>query len=156
KPMGLDVAECDAMIDACRAAKVRLMVAHITRFLPATVVAKRLVEDGEIGDLRMISVHRLLDGYPNEGWTLDRREGTAYLDWGSHGCDVIRWFADRAPEVAFARFTSYRRTPPDNLSGMVIFGFPDDVVSQTWMSYEVPADSWIQRARYTFAGSRGL
>ncbi len=105
------------MIEACRTATggagVRLMVAHITRFLPATVVAKRLVDDGEIGDLRMISVHRLLDGYPNSGWTLDRREGTAWLDWGSHGCDVVRWFAGRDPVLAFGQFTSYRRTPPE-------------------------------------------
>ena len=156
KPMGLDVADCDAMIAACRDAGVRLMVAHITRFLPATAVAKQLVEDGEIGDLRMISVQRILDGYPNEGWTLDPREGSAWLDWGSHGCDVVRWFAGAHPLRAFAQFTSYRRTPPSNLSGMVQFVFPDDVMSQTWMSYEVPADSRIQRARYVFTGSTGV
>jgi len=156
KPMGLDVAECDAMIAACRVAGVRLMVAHITRFLPATAVAKRIVEDGEIGSLRMISVQRILDGYPNAGWTLDPREGSAWLDWGSHGCDVIRWFAGADPMRAFAQFTTYRRTPPANLSGMVQFVFPDDVMSQTWMSYEVPADSRIQRARYVFTGSEGV
>jgi predicted dehydrogenase len=156
KPMGVTVAECDQMIAACRSAGIRLMVAHITRFLPATLVAKRLVEEGEIGQLRMISVHRILDGYPNSGWTLDPREGSAWLDWGSHGCDVVRWFAGREPQVAFARFTSYRRTPPANLSGMATFGFPDDVMSQLWMSYEVPADAWIQRAHYVFTGSEGL
>ena len=156
KPMGLDVAECDAMIATCRDAGVRLMVAHITRFLPATVVARRIIEDGGIGSLRMISVHRILDGYPNEGWTLDPREGSAWLDWGSHGCDVIRWFGGSDPLRAFAQFTTYRRTPPANLSGMVQFAFPDDLMSQVWMSYEVPADSWIQRARYVFSGSQGL
>jgi myo-inositol 2-dehydrogenase/D-chiro-inositol 1-dehydrogenase len=156
KPMALDIAECDAMIEAAGAADVRLMVAHITRFLPATAIAKRLVEDGEIGSLRMISVHRILDGYPNEGWTLDPREGTAWLDWGSHGCDVVRWFAGFDPLRAFAQFTSYRRTPPANLSGMALVVFPGDVMSQIWMSYEVPADSWIQRARYVFTGSEGL
>jgi predicted dehydrogenase len=156
KPMALDVAECDAMIEACRAAGVRLMVAHITRFLEATLVAKALVDEGAIGTLRMISVHRILNDYPNEGWTLDPREGSAWLDWGSHGCDVIRWFAGRDPEIAFAQFTSYRRTPPSGLSGMAQFAFPDDVMSQTWMSYEVPADSWIQRAHYTFTGSDGV
>lgn len=156
KPMGLNVAECNAMIDACRRAGVRLMVAHITRFLPATAVAKRIMDNGDIGDLRMISVHRILDGYPNVGWTLDPREGTAWLDWGSHGCDVIRWFAGCEATRAFAQFTTYRRTPPGNLSGMVQFTFPDDVMSQIWMSYEVPADSWLQRARYVFTGSSAL
>jgi predicted dehydrogenase len=156
KPMALDVAECSAMISACAAADVRLMVAHITRFLPATGVAKELIAGGAIGDQRMISVHRILDGYPNSGWTLDPAEGTAWLDWGSHGCDVVRWFAGREPRLAFGQFTSYRRTPPNGLSGMVQFVFPDDVMSQLWMSYEVPADSWIQRARYVFTGSTGL
>jgi predicted dehydrogenase len=160
QPMALDVGECSSMSDACRAAAggagVRLMVAHITRFLPATGVAKELVGGGEIGDLRMISVHRILDGYPNSGWTLDPAEGTAWLDWGSHGCDIVRWFAGREPRLAFGQFASYRRTPPNGLSGMAQFAFPDDVMSQLWMSYEVPADSWIQRARYVFTGSTGL
>jgi predicted dehydrogenase len=156
KPMALDVAECDAIVEACRAANVRLMVAHITRFLEATRVARDLVGSGAIGDLRMISVHRILYGYPNEGWTLDPREGSAWLDWGSHGCDIVRWFAARDPELAFAQFASYRGGMPTGLSGMVQFTFPDDVMSQIWMSYEVPATPWIQRARYTFTGSEGL
>ncbi len=156
KPMGLNVADCDRMIAACRAAGVRLMVAHITRFMEATRIAKGLVDDGSIGELRMIAAHRILDGYPNEGWPLDPREGSAFLDWGSHGADVIRWFAGRDPIRAFATFATYRRTPPANLSGMIQFQFPDDVMSHTWMSYEVPADSWIQRAHYVFTGSEGL
>ena len=156
KPMALDVAECDAIVAACRDAGVRLMVAHITRFLEATRIARDLLGSGAIGDLRMISVHRILHGYPNEGWTLDPREGSAWLDWGSHGCDVVRWFAARDPQLAFAQFASYRGGMPTGLSGMVQFTFPDDVMSQIWMSYEVPATPWIQRARYVFTGSEGL
>ena len=160
KPMGLNVTECSAMIEDCRAADggrgIRLMVAHITRFLPATMVAKQLADDGAIGDLRMISVRRILDGYPNSGWTLDPAEGSAWLDWGSHGCDVVRWFARSEPQRAFAQFASYRRTPPAGLSGMVQFVFPGDLMSQLWQSYEVPADPWIQRAHYVFSGSTGL
>jgi predicted dehydrogenase len=160
KPMGLNVAECDAMIGACAGADggqgVRLMVAHITRFLPATAVAKRLVEEGRIGTVRMIHVQRLLNGYPNSGWTLDPAEGSAFLDWGSHGCDVVRWFAGTEPERAFAQFTTYRRTPPANLSGMIQFVFPADVMASLWMSYEVPSTSRIQRARYVVTGSDGV
>ena len=39
---------------------------------------------------------------------------------------------------------------------MAQFVFPGDVMSQLWQSYEVPADSWIQRAHYVFTGSEGL
>ena len=156
KPMALDVAECDQIIEACRAAGIRLMVAHITRFLEATRVAHDLVGSGAIGSLRMISVHRLLHGYPNSGWTLDPAEGTAFLDWGSHGADIVRWFAAREPRLAFGQFASYRGGMPAGLSGMVQYAFPDDVMSQIWMSYELPAKSWIQRAHYVFTGSEGL
>lgn len=156
KPMALDIAECDEIIGACRAAGVRLMIAHITRFLEATRVARDLVGSGAIGDLRMISVHRLLNGYPNSGWTLEPAEGTAFLDWGSHGADIVRWFAAREPRLAFGQFASYRGGMPAGLSGMVQYVFPDDVMSQIWMSYELPAASWIQRAHYTFTGSDGL
>ena len=156
KPMAVTVAECDEIVASCERAGVRLMVAHITRFLEATRVARDLVGSGAIGTLRMISVHRILEGYPNSGWTLDEREGTAFLDWGSHGADIVRWFAGREPELAFGTFAAYRGGLPKGLSGMVIYTFPGDVMSQIWMSYEVPAESWIQRARYTFTGSEGL
>src|SRR5438552_15685800 len=62
KPMALDKAECRTMIDACHEAGVRLTVGKITRRLGAPLEARRRIDAGEIGDVRMIQVWRALAG----------------------------------------------------------------------------------------------
>ena len=94
KPMALSVAECDAIIAACRAAGVRLTVASQSRYNDVSIRAKQLIEDGTVGAIRMFRVTSPTVGWdvPADGWFVDPREGGAYLDWGPHGCDTLRWF----------------------------------------------------------------
>src|SRR4051794_38937140 len=56
KPMAQSASECVQMVEACRAADVRLAVVSQHRFRDAPVAAKRLIDDGAIGDVRMIQV----------------------------------------------------------------------------------------------------
>ena len=55
---------------------------------------KALVDDGPHRDiLRFVrSRHAGRLGRPAEGWLVDPKEGDAFLDWGSHGVDSIRFF----------------------------------------------------------------
>ena len=48
KPMALNVAECDRMIDACRSSDVRLGVAYYRHFYPV-VRRVELIDSGELG-----------------------------------------------------------------------------------------------------------
>lgn len=155
KPMALNVDECRQMIDACAAAGVYLSLAKITRWLEAVSTAHRLVADGAAGELVAIHVHRLFPGYPNTGWPLDPGEGGAWLDWGSHGCDIVRWFAGREPSVVAARASS-RRDDLQDLSVMATFEFPGGLLAHLWQSYEIPAISATERARYTFVGTEAV
>ena len=59
KPMALDVAECDQIIDACQRAGVQLTIAKQTRHMEMSMRAKEYVDEGRIGDilfLRPVSV----------------------------------------------------------------------------------------------------
>jgi predicted dehydrogenase len=56
KPMALTFAECVSMIDACRRAGVPLFVAYYRRALPRFIKVKELIERGEIGDVRFVSI----------------------------------------------------------------------------------------------------
>ena len=85
----------------------------------------------------MVVAHRLVDGYPNSGWPLDPAEGSAFLDWGSHGCDLMRWLVGAEPEIAFGRTASYRGTAPTALSAMAVFGFEGGRMGHVWQSYEM-------------------
>ncbi len=155
KPMGLDVAECRQMIAACNGAGIHLSLAKISRWLDAIRVGHDLVADGAAGDPIAIHVHRLFPGYPNTGWPLDPREGGAWLDWGSHGCDLVRWFAGREPALVSGRFTSRRADMPD-LTGMVTFEFPDGLLANIFMSYEIPGAAATERAHYTIIGTEAV
>ena len=159
KPMALDKAECRQMIEACLAAGVRLSVGKITRRLGAPMEAKRLIDGGEIGDVRMIQVWRALDGglpFPEGAWALDAKEGGPFLDWGSHGCDIVRWYAGAEPVLAFAQYARY--DPAERLlpTAFVQFSFANGVLAHIWMTYELPHAVMGGRARYIVVGSRAI
>src|SRR3990170_1275624 len=56
KPMAVSVAECDAILAACASAGVQLTVNFVTRFREAPLAMKRLVDDGRVGEIRMIQM----------------------------------------------------------------------------------------------------
>jgi len=56
KPMALTTGECREMIDSCKKARVPLYVAYYRRRLPNFEKLKSLLEEGAIGDMRMVQV----------------------------------------------------------------------------------------------------
>jgi predicted dehydrogenase len=56
KPMARTSDECRQMIEAARRAGLPLLVAYYRRRLPSFLHVKRLVEDGHIGDIRLVHV----------------------------------------------------------------------------------------------------
>src|SRR2546421_1071988 len=52
KPMGLNKAECRQMIDAAQAADVQFTVGQVTRRMEASRVARRMIDNGDVGDVR--------------------------------------------------------------------------------------------------------
>ena len=55
KPMATTAYECEAMIDAARVAKVRLMIAYRLHFEAGTLHAVDLAQSGRLGELRAFS-----------------------------------------------------------------------------------------------------
>lgn len=50
KPLGMDVPECERMVDAVKKGRVVNMVCHNYRRIPAIALAKRMIDDGILGD----------------------------------------------------------------------------------------------------------
>src|SRR3954451_16658768 len=105
KPMAVTLADCDAMIRACRNAGVLLDVNHVTRHRASPVAAKRLIDDGSIGELRLVRILSSVISYltDDHGWAHKAGEGGAWLDMGVHLFDALRWFTDSEVEVIFAK-----------------------------------------------------
>src|SRR5580698_1369200 len=52
KPMAISSAECRTMIDACHAAKVKLMIAYRIQYEPLWLKAMQMIEAGDIGQVQ--------------------------------------------------------------------------------------------------------
>ena len=100
KPMALYYAECLRMIDACRTAGVPLFTAYYRRSLPKFLKVKELLEQGVIGEVRLVSVHLLWSPRPEDlrkedlPWrVLPEISGGGYMvDVGSHQLDLLDFF----------------------------------------------------------------
>jgi predicted dehydrogenase len=157
KPMANSVEQCRAMVDACRAHKVRLMVAYRKYFEPASRALKKLVESGKLGRLRLIQsafTINLARGR-EEGWRFDHTlsGGGALPDLGVYCINTARWLAGKQPETATAtawivdpnRFTEkIDENMAFNLS------FPDGLLLQATASF-----SAAQAASFHVHGERG-
>jgi predicted dehydrogenase len=66
KPMSLDLDSCQAMIDACRNAGVKLQIGQVLRYLPDFRTALEMIEEGKLGQPR----HGIIQRYsaPKVHW----------------------------------------------------------------------------------------
>ena len=171
KPMALSVAECDAIIEACRAAGVQLTVNFVTRFRDAPVAMKRLVDEGAIGAIRMVEIRGTWTSFiledivdeatgrviiPRKDWAFDPAEGSQFLDWGVHEADALRWLTGAEVERVYADYRTYGTPPPVDLSAMVQIAMNDGVMAHVLMTYETPQPGLLPNAWTRIIGSKGI
>ncbi|MCZ6679104.1 MAG: Gfo/Idh/MocA family oxidoreductase [Candidatus Poribacteria bacterium] len=95
KPMGMNVAECRQMIDACREHNVTLMIAYYRPFFPNVVKMKQLMEEGAIGEVVLARVNHTASYDPSHhewgAWRTNPRisGGGVLMDLGSHRIDLL-------------------------------------------------------------------
>lgn len=107
KPMAMNAAECEEMLEACRSAGVPLFVAYYRRALPRFVKVKELLQEGRIGEVRFVrTVHtatpfKMPQGGPPLMWRLDPAVsgGGLFLDLASHTLDLLDHLLGPVAEV---------------------------------------------------------
>ncbi|MBX6770144.1 MAG: Gfo/Idh/MocA family oxidoreductase [Chloroflexi bacterium] len=102
KPIALDLAGADRMIAAARSAGVQLMIGHVIRYYPETVLLKRLIEEGELGEPVFAFGRRLMASAVEKhaGWRRDvRLSGGLAMDSAIHEVDTVRWLAGEVATV---------------------------------------------------------
>src|SRR5439155_17380696 len=92
KPLCLNLAEADRMIDACRKANVKLMYAEELCFTPKYVRLKQLVDEGALGRIHLIKQAEKHNG-PHTAWfwNVERSGGGVAMDMGCHAIEFFRW-----------------------------------------------------------------
>ena len=95
KPMALNAADCDRMIDACRSNGVKLGVAYYRHFYPVVRRVKQLIDSGELGVpvVAQVNAFEWFDPDPRSprAWLLkkDLSGGGPMFDFGCHRIEVL-------------------------------------------------------------------
>ncbi len=93
KPMALNLADCQAMIDAAEAARIWLLVGHSHSFDAPYLATRALIANGAHGDVRMITATNFTDFLyrPRRPEELDTSQGGGVVfSQGAHQIDIVR------------------------------------------------------------------
>ena len=132
KPLCLNLADADRMIDACRRAKVKLMYAEELCFAPKYVRLKQLLDSGALGKPTLIKQAEKHDGpHAAHFWDVNRSGGGVTMDMGCHAVEFFRWILNR-PKIrsVYAQMGTYvhsAKTRGDD-NAIIMVEFENDVV----------------------------
>ena len=96
KPLAMNLAEADRMIEACDAAGVKLMYAEQLCFTPKYVRLKELLDSGALGKPVLLKQSEKHDGpHAAHFWDVERSGGGVTMDMGCHAIEFFRWMLGR-------------------------------------------------------------
>lgn len=163
KPMAPTVAQCEAMIEACRQAGITLMTVQSQRFRGVHRQAHQMLRQGQIGRVRQIR-HWSLQSEQfarhlarSQPFTVDPAGAGMLAGWSVHSFDLVRWLAGSEAQTIFASVTSYGNHAIPNLSMMAQIAFDNGVTSQIWVCLEMPEHVFPNSSfRTQVIGEKGL
>lgn len=110
KPLALDIAECNELIETCKKYRVQLFVGHTLRFSPEYRLARDHVIRGAVGKPGVIRLSRG-GPYPqgrNDWYNDQAKSGGIILDLGIHDFDWVRWTCGEVERVMAKKITRKR------------------------------------------------
>jgi xylose dehydrogenase (NAD/NADP) len=152
KALALNAEEADAMVNACRAHNVQLMVGYAYRFHPQTLRVKELIDAGRIGTVtRMTSVHSTTMPAATDIRLNPEMGGGILGDMGCYCINGARFLFDAEPTKVLAILHFADSGVEDR--AIVILQFPEDRVAQFESSYHLEPGTYM--GSYELFGTRG-
>ncbi len=107
KPLGLNTADAQRLIDAARAhPHLKVMEAFMYRFHPQWQLAKKLVDEGAIGKLYAVHSHFSYNNRePDNIRNKTEWGGGALLDIGCYSVSLSRWLFNEEPNNVLGQIT---------------------------------------------------
>ena len=102
KPMAVTVDECQRMIDACRDARVKLMIAYRLHFEEINLKAIDLIKKGRIGELKFFNSSFAMSVRPNDIRTKKETGGGTLYDIGVYCINAARCLFRAEPQEVMA------------------------------------------------------
>jgi len=141
KPLAPTVAECREIAAAVRESGKMFMTGQVCRYAPAFRLAKKLIDDGRIGEITSLECEYAHDytKYPGfQDWRKDPaigREG--FLGGGCHALDLSRWLAGDPEEVFCYMNKKHLPDWPKPDTGIAVAKFPNGVIGRVFVSIGV-------------------
>lgn len=101
KPIAVTLEQADAMINACKAANVKLMYAEELCFAPKYERVRQLANEGAFGEIYMLKQAEKHSG-PHSDWFYDVNlsGGGVLMDMGCHAIAWFRWMLKNTKAVS--------------------------------------------------------
>ena len=144
KPLAQSVEEAEGVVEAARAAGRVLMVGHLLEYHPGVEHLSRLVDSGELGQVRYIYSNRL-----NLGQL--RRDENALWSLGAHDVSVILRLAGEEPYECRAVGESYVNEGVEDVV-FCFLRFPSGLAAHMHLSWLDPH----KERRFTVVGSKRM
>ncbi|RUA13454.1 MAG: gfo/Idh/MocA family oxidoreductase [Flavobacteriia bacterium] len=146
KPMGISVEECDAIIDACKKAGVKLGMGYRLHSEPYTQQVKKFVKGKTFGDIQFVSAEAAYrsTGNPDQ-WRLDKSlsGGGALMNMGVYAVQSAIYGTGENPiSVSAQEFSTrpeYFKDTDETI--MAQFEFPSGAVGNISTSHNFNANS---------------
>jgi predicted dehydrogenase len=149
KPLALNAAECDDMVAAAAANNVRFMEGFMYRFHPQSQRMKALIDEGAIGEVRVIHAGFTFPLTNPENIRLIKElGGGSLMDVGCYCVNVARFITEEEPAEVFA--TARFREDGLDVSMAGHLRFPSGVTAVFDSGFDV-----TRRQFYQVAGSEG-
>jgi predicted dehydrogenase len=152
KPMAVTTHECEAMMRAASAAKVKLMIAYRLHFEAANLHAAQLARQGKLGDLRFFSSDFSMQVRENNIRLKRAKGGGPLYDIGIYCINAARATLGEEPRSVFATATRSgdRRFREIEESVVAVMRFKDERLASFSCSF-----GGADRSTYTVTGTRG-
>lgn len=125
KPMGIRLADADAMIKACRENGVKLFVVLQNRLNPSIQLIRRALDKGRFGKIYMITANvfwtRPQDYYDMAPWRGTWEfDGGAFMNQASHYVDLVQWLGGPVDEVSAINGTLARHIEAEDTGAAIL------------------------------------
>lgn len=157
KPLCMNLAEADLMIDACKKANIKLMYAEELCFTPKYVRLKALLDEGALGRPVLLKQSEKHDGpHADHFWDVEKSGGGVTMDMGCHAIEFFRWLNGRKPiKSVYAQMTTsvHKDKTIGDDNAIIILEFENGVIA-------VAEESWTKLGgmddRAEIHGSEGV
>jgi predicted dehydrogenase len=142
KPMAINGTDAQEMVDACKAANVKLLIGYRMHFEPKTLEIVRMRMDGELGKIRFFQgLSGFTIGDPNQ-WRLNKQlsGGGSLMDIGIYAINGSRYMTGEEPIWVTTQETKTDTTKfKEGVDETIQFqlGFPSGAVASCLSTYNM-------------------